>query len=127
MEANKLLNRMGLNGPVNLNIYKYKINSASIPKLMQTSPGEVFNITMVRGSLILDVQAQLDRMEGPFPVITGSIWAVHKEEETQLENRSFLVALTGKVFAAQENDVYIGTYMVHEGKVVCHLFERLSN
>lgn len=84
-------------------------------------------VRMPKGARILDVQAQ-----GPFPCI----WAI-VDTEAELEERRFAVRGTGHELddelatatigtsGGNGHARYIGTFQLHGGNLVFHLFERV--
>lgn len=78
-----------------------------------------FTLDMPKGASILTVQIQNDM---------PSVWAC-VDSEQDIERRYFEIVGTGNPFP-KENDEdidrqYIGTFQLHEGKIVFHLFERI--
>lgn len=93
-------------------IHKYKLDGSV---LNMSGFGDIFQLTMPANAEILTVQEQNG---------TGTIWAAHDEGDV-IEQRSFVLQPTGASFDAS-NLTYIGTYQVHNGSIVLHLFEVLN-
>lgn len=71
-----------------------------------------FSVSMPAGAQVLTIQVQHGK---PF------IWAL-VDTEAQLAERHFRVAGTGHPIE-DENPLYVGTYQLHGGDLVFHLFE----
>jgi hypothetical protein len=83
--------------------------------------GELF-ITMPAGAEVLCVQTQVfragtDGYERTHP----HIW-VKVDTESPLETRKFFIVGTGRRFPKKAGR-YVGTYQVHDGEFVWHVFE----
>ncbi len=103
-------------------IYKYSLDSRSIPEFLTVDRNGLFGIEMVKGATILSVREQSEINDQDIPQPTGKIWALVDPSETEKEKRYFRLLETGKPF--DDTDLkYIGTYQVYGGKIVLHLFE----
>ena len=112
-------------------IYKYSLDIRDCPTINTVGRNKPFEISMVKGAVILDVQAQTELRDpgdgNMMPMSTGRIWVLADPEEKEKEQRTFLLMETGVPFEiAEEETAYIGTYQVYGGKIVLHLFEILK-
>ena len=104
-------------------IYKYSISSTDSPDLMAVAPGSKFTIPMRKGAEILSLQAQAEFSVQGIPQVTGKLWAMLDPSEIGLEDRFFALIQTGQEFEIEKAMKYIGTYELHGGLTVLHLFE----
>lgn len=102
-------------------ILKYTIGAEDCD-INTVGRNEPFTFEMIKGAEILDVQSQITIDEFGIPQNPGRIWVLVDESETEKEKRKFVLHETGQSFEV-ENQKYIGTYQVFNGKIVLHLFE----
>ena len=77
--------------------------------------GDVLNLTMPKGAVLLDVQGQYG---------VGALWAVVETDEEELETRSFRVFGTGHMIPDDVDlDRHVGTWQEGQGTLIWHLFE----
>lgn len=79
----------------------------------ELSVTDMQTVEMPKGAILLTVQGQYD---------SPMLWALVELGETQTEKRDFRLAGTGHPIE-QENIVYVGTFQLHNGTFVAHLFE----
>lgn len=76
---------------------------------------DIQTIALPKGAKILTAQAQ---------GTAANLWALVDPDETELEDRRILIVGTGHVRDALRGFVdYIGTFQLHEGRLVFHVFE----
>ncbi len=80
----------------------------------QFNPEDLLSIQMPAGAKLLHVDVQ-----GGQPCI----WAL-VDPAAPTENRNFRLAGTGHPIEAVDCEVYFGTFMLREGALVFHLFDR---
>lgn len=74
-----------------------------------------FTVDMPRGGKVLSVAAQRDRVQ---------MWAL-VDPGAAKETRRFRLAGTGHALSCPEELRFIGTFQMHGGSLVFHLFERV--
>ena len=86
----------------------------TIWKFPITKPGDIITIEMPEGSQVLTVQTQAG---------TPCLWAVVEDSfVNNMESRQFAIVGTGHPMP-NGTDRYIGTFQLHGGGLVFHVFE----
>lgn len=88
-----------------MTIYKYPLNI-----------NEYQVVIMPRGAVILTVQIQNG---------TPCLWAKVNPEEMP-EPRRIRIFGTGHELTTEESEIYIGTFQIHGGSLVFHVFEMFT-
>ena len=77
---------------------------------------DAYVMRMPKGAKILGVQVQFNEPK---------MWAL-VDDQQPLEERRFYTIGTGHDFDYQDGDQHIGTFQLHGGSIVFHVFERTS-